>query len=55
MSHLTQDIKQCVLKFLFRQLNDIINFNIFLESASRAMADREKKEGKMNIEKFEHL
>ena len=31
------------------------SFKIFLESTSEAMADREKKEGKTNIQKFEYL
>ena len=34
--------------------DDVINFKIFLESASIAMADREK-DGKMGMQKFEYL
>ena len=39
------------MKFLFRKFSylDVINFKIFLESTSKAMTDREKKEGKANI------
>ena len=44
----------CVIKFLFR-VDDVINFKIFLESTSKVMADREKKEGKMNVQKLEYL
>ena len=32
-----------------------MNFKIFFQSASKAMADRKKKEGKMKIQKFEYL
>ena len=34
---------------------DAINFNIYLWSTSKAMTDREKKEGKTEIQKFEYL
>ena len=32
-----------------------MNIKIFLESTSKAMADKEKKEGKTKIQKFEYL
>ena len=32
-----------------------MNFKIFLESTSKSMVDREKKEGKANIQQFEYL
>ena len=32
-----------------------MNFKIYLGPTSRAMADRENKEGKMEIQKFEYL
>ena len=35
-----------VIKFLFRQLNGVINFKIYLRTTSKAMADREKKRGR---------
>ena len=34
---------------------DVINFNIYLRSTSKAMTDREKKEWKTEIQKFEYL
>ena len=37
---------KCVIKFLFRPSDDIINFKIFLRSAYKAMTDREKKRGR---------
>ena len=40
---------------LILTVNDVINFNIFLGSTSKAMADREKKERKMKIQKYEYL
>ena len=36
-------------------VDDVINFKIFLEPTAKAMADREKKKGKTNIQKFEYL
>ena len=45
---------KCVINFLFRQL-DVINFKIYLKSSSQAMADREKKRGRVEIQKFEYL
>ena len=36
---------KCVIKFLFRQLDDVIKFKIYLGSTFQAMADREKKRG----------
>ena len=32
-----------------------MNFNIFLGSTSKAMADREEKEGEAKIQKLEYL
>ena len=32
-----------VIKFLFRQVDDIINFKIYLQAISKAMDDRKKK------------
>ena len=32
-----------------------MNFKVCLGSSSKVMADREKKQGKMKIQKFEHL
>ena len=40
---------------LILTVDDVINFNIFLRSTSKAMADREKKERKMKIQKYEYL
>ena len=40
---LSQDIKQCVIRFLFRQLTMSINFKIFLGSSSEALQWREQK------------
>ena len=49
MSHLITFSRyqtKCVIKFLSKTVDDIINFKIFPESTSKAMADREKsKEG----------
>ena len=45
MSHLISFSRyqtKCVIKFLFRQLM-VYKFRIFLESASKVMADREKR------------
>ena len=39
---------KCVIKFLFSQLN-VINFKIYFQTASKAMADREKKREDRNI------
>ena len=33
----------------------VINFHIFLQLISKAMAGKEKKEAKMKIQKFEYL
>ena len=33
-------------------VDDITNFKIYLGSSSKAMADREKREGKMEIQKL---
>ena len=38
--------KKCVIMFLFRPLMDVINLKIFLGSACKAIADREKKRGR---------
>ena len=35
-------------------MDDIMNFKIFLRSSSKTMANR-KKEGKMDIQRFEYL
>ena len=35
----------CVIKF-YLESYDVINFKIFLESTSKAMAEREKKRGR---------
>ena len=35
-------------------LDDIMNFKIYFQSSSKAMANR-KKDGKMEIQKFEYL
>ena len=43
---------KCVIKFSFTQFR---NYKIYVASISKAMADREKKRGKTEIEKFEHL
>ena len=42
---------KCVIKFLFRQLMTS-QTNIYLGSSCKAMADREKREGKMEIQKL---
>ena len=52
---LSQDIKHNVLLSSYSDSWWHHNFKIFLESTSNAMADREKKEGKMNIQKSEYL
>ena len=36
-------------------VDDLINFEIFLGSTSKAMADRGKKVGKTKMQKFEYL
>ena len=36
---------KCVIKFLFGQFDDIINFNTYLQSSSKAMVNMEKKRG----------
>ena len=36
-------------------VDEVKNFEIYLPSTSEAMADREKKEAKMEIQKFEYL
>ena len=36
-------------------VDHIINFKIFLRSTSKAMADKEKKEGKTKIQKIKYL
>ena len=43
-----------VIKFLFKQLMTS-NFKIYFGSTSKAMADREKKRGLTEIQKFEYL
>ena len=40
---------------LIETVDDVINFKIYIGSSSRAMADREEKEGKMEIQKAEYL
>ena len=39
----------------YLKVDDVINFKIFIESTSKVMAEREKKEMKMNIQTFEYL
>ena len=39
---------------LIETIDEVINFKIYLQSASEAMADREK-EGKTEIQKLEYL
>ena len=49
MSHLISLARyqiKCVIKFLFKPSDDIINFKIFLGSACKAMNDRAKKRGR---------
>ena len=46
----SKDIKQNVIKFLFRKLLTS-STKIYLWSSSKAMADMEKKVGKMEIQK----
>ena len=56
MSHLISFSRyqtKCAIKFL--TVDGIINFKIFLVSTSKAMADREKKEGKTKKQKFKYL
>ena len=36
-------------------IDGVINFNIYLRSTSRAMADREKKNRRREIRKFEYF
>ena len=43
---LSQDIKQNVRLLGSYLDSDVINFKIFIESTSQAMADREKKRGR---------
>ena len=57
MSHLISFSRyqtKCVKKFLIRQFITS-QTKIFLESTSKAMVDREKKEGKTKIQKFQYL
>ena len=49
------DIKQNVLLSSNLEVDDIINFKIFLGSNSKAMADRKKKEGTTKIQKCKYL
>ena len=37
------------------KVDDVINFNIYLGSSSKAMVDRKKKEGKIEIQKIKYL
>ena len=39
----------------YQIVDDVMNFKIFLESTSKGMADREKKEGKTKIQKLEYI
>ena len=46
MSHLISFSRyqtKCVIKFLLKTVDDVINVKIFLRSTSKAIADREKK------------
>ena len=43
---------KCVTNIFFRQIDDAINFNIYLRSASKAMADRDKKRGRKKWKKL---
>ena len=36
-------------------IDDFINFNIYISSPSKAIAVKEKKEGKIEIQKFKYL
>ena len=45
---------KCLIKFLFR-VDDVIKFKTYLQTTSKAMADREKKKGKREIQKFKYL
>ena len=37
---------KCVNKFLVKKVDDVINFEIYLQTTSKHMADREKKRGR---------
>ena len=52
---LSQNIKQNVLLSSYLDNWDAINFKTFPGPTSKAMADREKKEGKTKIQKLEYL
>ena len=54
MPHLKISNKMCYWVLIYA-VDDVINVKIFLGSTSKAMADREKKEGKTKIQKFEYL
>ena len=41
----SQDMKQNVLLSFYLDIDDVINFKIYLRSSPKAMADREKKMG----------
>ena len=52
---LSQNIKQNVLLSSYLDNWDAINFKTFPGPTSKAMADREKKDGKTKIQKLEYL
>ena len=53
---LSQDIKQCVFKFLFGQLMaSKLYLYILNHLLKKALTGRIKKEGKRETQKFEHL
>ena len=51
----SRDIKQYVFQILVQSIDDVINFQIYLQSSFQAIADIRKKEGKREIQKFEYL
>ena len=40
---------------LIYAVNDVTNFKIYLQTSSKAMADRDKKKEKKEIQKFKYL
>ena len=56
----SQDIKQnvllsCVIKFLFRQLTTSETLRFIFDHSLKAMPDREKEKGRMEMQKYEYL
>ena len=48
-------LKVSMYYILIWTIDDFINFNIYISSPSKAIAVKEKKEGKIEIQKFKYL